>query len=478
MGFQSLSRLPGILYRGAAISGLVMLSGCIHYASLPPMVEVSDHASDSLLISNARVFDGNEQHPVQDNMDILIENGLITRLGTHPMRATAAHTIDADGMLVMPGLIDFHTHVGGTDAPPWYKTLYPPSRTLSAFLAHGVTSVVDMGGIPGQLEGLKEDLEAGEISGPRLAYAGRQVTVADGHPESLIDEAITWPLSVAVKKWMADEVNPDTDFDALVQERIEQGTSLVKIMIDRIPLDAPSITAPLATKVVQAAHRQNLPVAAHIGTEDDLLTGLSAGVDLFAHSVNNSSLSDPSLAALKQAGTPVISTLRVFQNVALVSGGQNPVTAADAELMDSSAAAAFALPAETTPAMRDYSREIARHTEDMFASCQKMREAGIPMLVGTDTPLLGATAGNSTHVELQLLVERCGFSPLQALAMSTGKPGNILAKWLHLPGLGTISEGAPADLLIINGDPTHQILDIHQIHDIVSRGQLINRLQP
>ena len=474
---NSASRLQrlALLCRIGIIALMTFVSGCIHYASLPPMVTQDTAASTSLLITNARIFDGNAQHPVLENMDILIENSRIARLGNHPLNATAAKTIAADGLLVMPGLIDFHTHVGGTDAPPWYKTIYPPSRTLSAFLAHGVTSVVDMGGIPGQLQDLRDELESGEIAGPRLAYAGRQVTVADGHPEPLIDEAVAWPLSVAVKKWMVDEVTEETDFTALVQDRRDQGASLVKIMIDRIPLEAPAISAALSAKVVAAAHQQGLPVAAHIGTEEDMLTGLSAGVDFFAHSVNNSNLSATTLKALQQAGTPVISTLRVFQNVALVSGGVNPVTAADALVMDADAAAAFNGPSEVSPTMSEWGRHIAGNTASMFAGCHAMREAGIPMLLGTDTPLLGASAGSSTHVELNLLVERCGFSPLQALALATGKPGAVLAQWLQLPGLGTVSEGAPADLLIMNGDPTQQIDEISQIRDIISRGRIISR---
>ncbi|OZG73184.1 hypothetical protein BTA51_11910 [Hahella sp. CCB-MM4] len=439
---------------------------------------VKKSSEQSLLITNARIFDGQADHPIQENMDLLVENGRIVRVAPHPLNVSAGTELQAEGKLVMPGLIDFHTHVGGTDAPPWRKTFYPPERTLSAFLAFGVTSVVDMGGISGQLQSLHEELESGDIAGPRLAYAGRQVTVAESHPGPLIEETVSWPISSLVKQWMMDEIDDNTDFQALAHSRIEEGASLVKIMIDRIPLNTPSMPLEIASKTVAAAHEAGLPVAAHIGTAEDMETGLEAGVDLFAHSVNSSELTDSSLEHLKQSGTPVISTLRIFQNVTLVSEGKNPVTAADARVMDTGAVQAFADKPEVTPAMLQYGENISRHSVDRYEGCNKMRKAGIPLLVGTDTPLLGASAGASTHAELYLLVDRCGYSPVEALTMATGKPGEILGDWLQLDGLGTISENAPADLLIIDGDPSQNIRDIAKIDRIIIRGVIIEPETP
>ncbi|WP_020406791.1 amidohydrolase family protein [Hahella ganghwensis] len=458
---------------------LIFLSGttgCFHYASLPPMVKTDNKGS--LLITKARIFDGNADHPIQENMDVLVTDGQISRIAPHPLGVKADTEINAEGMLIMPGLIDFHTHVGGTDAPPWRKTFYPPERTLSAFLAFGVTSIVDLGGIAGQLQGLHEELESGEITGPRLAYAGPQVTVAESHPGPLIEETVNWPVSSLVKHLMIEEIDENTDFAEMAQNRIEEGASLVKIMIDRIPLDTPSMPPELAKRTVEAAHKAGLPVAAHIGTSKDLETALNAGVDLFAHSVNSSQLSTASLERLKSSGTPVISTMRIFQNVAMVSEGKNPVTAADATVMDSGAFEAFKESAEVSPSMQEYGENIARHTNDRLDGCIKMREADIPILIGTDTPLLGASAGASTHEEIFLLVERCGYSPAKTLAMATSQPGAILGNWLNLRGLGTISEGAPADLLIIAGDPTTDIGDLTKIDQIISRGNLIEPAIP
>lgn len=367
--------------RFAVLGVFFSTTACMHYASLPPLVQQG--AENSLLITQARVFDGNANHPVAENMDLLIEDGVIVRIAPHPLDVEAGTVIPADGRLVMPGLIDFHTHVGGTDSPPWRPTFYPPERTLSAFLAYGVTSVVDMGGAPGQLKDLHEELASGDIAGPRLAYAGRQVTVAGSHPGPMLEESLRWPVSSIAKYLMVDEIDETSDLDALIASRREDGASLVKIMIDRIPLDTASMPVALARKVVETAHLDSMKVAAHVGTEQDLETGLAADVDLFAHSVNNSPLSDAAVAKLKMAETPVISTLRVFQNIALVSTGANPVTDADASIMDADVVEAFNPPR----------RRLAGHAQ-IRSPCRRTHRGNVRRLPQTAGGWRSHTAGH------------------------------------------------------------------------------------
>ncbi len=470
---------PALPYSSTLVLSVALtgLGGCVHYASLPPLTQ-NAATSGSILITQARVFDGGAASPILDNTDLLIEDGRITRIAPHPMKADAETVLDAQGKLVMPGLIDMHVHVNGTEAPPWRPTFYPPERTLSAFLAFGVTSVVDMGGIPKLIKGLQDDIEQKETSGPRLAFAGRQISVAHSHPGPLIETSLAWPVGKLIKNLMVDEISDTTDFEALIKSRKDDGASVVKIMIDQIPLESPSLPAPLAQKTVEAAHRQGLPVAAHVGSEENLLTALDAGVDYIAHSVNRTPLSSAALDRLQAANTPVISTLRVFQNVGTAIRGDNPVTADDTRVMDSGVVESFKTPGETEPTMRHYAENIAKHTKDMFDGCRALQARGMPMLLGTDSPLFGAPAGSSTHHELALLVNECGFTPQQALSMATSRPGAVVGEWLHLPGLGTLSEGAPADLLLIDGDPTQNIAHSIQISRIIARGRLIDSHLP
>ncbi|MBK8970057.1 MAG: amidohydrolase family protein [Hahellaceae bacterium] len=451
----------------------IPLSGCIHFSDLEPLTESAP--SGSLLITHARVFDGSESQPILPDQDIYIVNGVIEKMGPHPLKVSAERSVDATGKLAMPGMIDFHVHVGGTEAPPWRPTFYPPERTLSAFLAFGVTSVVDLGGIPQQLAKLQQQLDTGEISGPRLVYAGKHVSVSQSHPGPLFDESVAWPLSKVLKKLMIDEVDTNTDFPALIEEHAEAGGSVLKLMVDQVPIGSPSMSPEVAQRVVTAAHALNMPVAAHIGSDDDMNTALSAGVDMIAHPVNRTELKPMTRIRLKESGTPVISTLRVFQNIGLGSEGINPVTTADAAIMDPEIVSAFETRGEISPTMVDYAKTIAKNSDNLFDGCRQMQEAAIPMLVGTDTPLFGAPAGSTMAVELSLLVEKCGFSPRRALHMATGAAGTILGPWLNQPGLGKLKETAPADILLIDGDPLENIHAIENVSAVISRGQFIKR---
>ncbi|WP_198343156.1 amidohydrolase family protein [Oleiphilus messinensis] len=431
-----------------------------------------------ILISDVAVFDGIAAHPLLTHRDVLLKDGRIAAIRDHDPEHSADVKIEGRGMTLMPGLIDFHVHVGGTEAPPWQPVFYTPEYTLSAFLAMGVTSVVDLGGIPQLLEKLNGELATGEITGPRLFYAGRQITAEQSHPGPLIDESLAWPMNSLIKALMVDEVNDESDMDVLIQDRLESGSTLVKIMVDSIPLDSPMLSAESAKRIVAAAHRQHLPVAAHIGSDANLRTALNAGVDVIAHSVNQSELQAETLAELARSETPVVSTLRVFDNIAAVKKGLNPVTAHDARVMDQMIVESFTAPEAITSAMAEYADHIANNRNQSYRGCERMRRAGVPVLMGTDSPLFGAPAGSSAYFELKLLVTQCGYTPAEALQAATSLPGQVLSDWTGQAHLGKVLVDAPADLLLIKGMPSENIDALQQIQTVISRGAVVTRNLP
>ncbi|MNP59272.1 isoaspartyl dipeptidase [compost metagenome] len=99
-----------------------------------------------------------------------------------------------------------------------------------------------------------------------------------------------------------------------------------------------------------------------------------------------------------------------------------------------------------------------------------LHRAGVDILVGTDVsvpvPSLGGLAhGASVHHEMQLLVE-AGFTPVEALQSATSKT----ARRFSLDDRGRIVEGARADLVLVDGDPTAHISDTLSIREVWKRG--------
>ena len=105
---------------------------------------------------------------------------------------------------------------------------------------------------------------------------------------------------------------------------------------------------------------------------------------------------------------------------------------------------------------------------------QNMRDAGIPLLVGTDAipsgGLLGAQVqhplGSTVHDELEVFVKQIGFRPAEALRAATLLP-TILHK---LPDRGQIAEGKRADLLLLNSDPLKNISATRDISRVWNGG--------
>jgi imidazolonepropionase-like amidohydrolase len=97
-------------------------------------------------------------------------------------------------------------------------------------------------------------------------------------------------------------------------------------------------------------------------------------------------------------------------------------------------------------------------------------QAHVPLLVGTDAPVPGTTYGASVHGEMALLV-RDGLTPLQALAAATSVP----ARCFHLEDRGWIRPGMRADMVLVEGDPTSDIVATRNIFAVWKRGVRVQR---
>jgi imidazolonepropionase-like amidohydrolase len=103
----------------------------------------------------------------------------------------------------------------------------------------------------------------------------------------------------------------------------------------------------------------------------------------------------------------------------------------------------------------------------------RLREAGIPILAGTDTGVAFSIPGWSLHDELGLLVE-AGLPAPEALLAATRDP----ARALDLEDeIGTIRPGLVADLLLLRGDPLEDIENTRRIEAVVLRGELLRRAE-
>src|SRR5262245_61193660 len=115
--------------------------------------------AQSLLIRGGTLIDGTGRAPIQD-AQILVRDGMIAevRAGGALAQAAGIDVVEARGKFIIPGLIDSHIHYRDSNA--------------ELFLAHGVTTVSDLGDPYFWQVALKKGFNSGRMRGPRFFYCG------------------------------------------------------------------------------------------------------------------------------------------------------------------------------------------------------------------------------------------------------------------------------------------------------------------
>jgi len=122
---------------------------------------------------------------------------------------------------------------------------------------------------------------------------------------------------------------------------------------------------------------------------------------------------------------------------------------------------------ELTPQDRDVAAKRWPVATKIVAA---LHRAGVPILAGTDAPMLGVYPGYSLHDELELLVDS-GFTPTEALRAATLGP----AEFLGIAEGGTVATGKQADLVLLDADPLRDVRNTRRIDTVVLYGRLLRR---
>jgi hypothetical protein len=139
-----------------------------------------------------------DQERVEPDRTVVVQGDRIVaigRSGALPL-PDGADIVDGRGRFLLPGLVDSHVHV--TTDMPWAPTR-PDFGDGLLYVAHGVTTVVNLRGTPAQLE-WKQRIAAGELLGPTLYTAGefinepRVVSAADVQREVLEQARLGYDL--------------------------------------------------------------------------------------------------------------------------------------------------------------------------------------------------------------------------------------------------------------------------------------------
>jgi len=91
------------------------------------------------------------------------------------------------------------------------------------------------------------------------------------------------------------------------------------------------------------------------------------------------------------------------------------------------------------------------------------------VVAGSATPNPYVLPGAGLQREIELLVE-AGLTPLQAISAATKVAAECLGQQARL---GTLEAGKLADLVILGGNPVHDISQIRQVEIVLRDGQIV-----
>jgi imidazolonepropionase-like amidohydrolase len=363
-------------------------------------------------------------------MTIVIEKDKITAIQTgYAQPASNDKIIDLKTKTVTPGWIDMHVHLESetkkgnvadrfilNPADVAFESIKYANVTLMA----GFTTVRDLGG-SGVNVSLRNAINKGLVTGPRIYTAGKAIATTGGHAD---------PTNGYRKDLMGDPgpregvINGTEDAYQAVRQRYKDGSDLIKITATGGVLSQakdganPQFTEEEIKAIVAAAKDYGFKVAAHAHGAEGIKRAIRGGVSSIEHGTY---MDDEGMKLMKQFGTWYVPT---------ITAGK--ATADSAKI-----------PGYYTEIVTPKALVTGPQIQKTFAKAYK---EGIKIAFGTDA---GVFKHGMNWLEFTYMIE-AGMKPMDAIKAATINAADLLGE---KDKLGSIEVSKLADIVAIDGDP-------------------------
>ncbi len=390
-------------------------------------------ANHILAIVDATLIDGRGGSPVVDAI-VIVRGERIVAVGKRGSVSipSGAEVVDAQGLTLLPGLIDSHFHIDGDDSLP------------ALYLTHGITSVRD----PGQWIEAYDAARKAAAPVPRLFLCGPHL---DSPPAAYPNDSF---------------IVRDAEETRLAVNRFaDDGASAIKVYF-RLPLA-------LITVAIETAHARGLPVTSHLEIVD-ATDVIRAGIDGVEHATSFGTALLPLRDAEKYRQAVLADNNARREGRYQVWGMIDLNTARARSVFDlivkhgtfvSPTLAVF----ERQTGDKDTTEMHVRAFKQMEAFVGRAYRAGAHVVVGSHSDVPHARRGWAYQRELELLVES-GLTPMQAIVGGTMEN----ARFFHIADrLGSVEPGKLADLVLVDGNPLKNISDMRRVRRVMLNGRWI-----
>lgn len=401
---------------------------------------------------------------VLENSVIVIQNGKISAVGAlgEVDIPQDSEIIDVKGHYVLPAFIDGHIHSRGWDG--------------ELFLAHGITTVVDLGNLTEWIVAMRDGLNRSKIRGPRMMTSGSSIRGPFGSEKEF-------------RRFHHVVVTSPEEARQEAQKRIEAGVDALKVY--------DGLTKEMLQVIIKEARQENLPVAGHtanawqavevgynmiVHTPGIARACLPEGMKIGQadpHAFMDWKIADKLIKSMVEKDVFLNPTMRSAWNWAyrdeyqyedfhLLFNDKNlryiPLNFRLAILREYNRIGQYAL--QDLPP--DFKAMKLKAHKNMVEFVRRFANQGGKVMTGSDTL---ATSGLSLHQELQMLVDYVGMSPHDAILTVTKHPAEM---YRMTDRLGSVQVGRSADLLVVKGNPLENIRNTRNVEMVFQEGRQVD----
>ena len=424
-----------------------MLSLALALAAAPPQEAPAAPPSDSVVITADRMIDVISGKVIERPVIVATGGRIASVVGegaSRPGVPAGARRIDLPGRTLVPGLIDMHVHLtsnpkyGGYTGYQFTDSFWIAQGTGNAerTLRAGFTTVRNVGSDNYADVGIKQAIEEGWVTGPRIVPAAYALGATGGH----CDETFLPPSYARKSPAVGD--SPD-ELRQRVREQRKYGAEVIKAcatggVFSRNTEPGVQQLHPEELKAIaDEAHFWKLKAAAHAHGADGIRAAIEAGFDTIEHV---SFIDDAGIRAAKARGTFL--GFDIYNTEYTLSEGEKN---------------------GVLPENIEKERRVGTIQRENF---RKAAQAGARMIFSTDA---GIYPHGDNARQFAVMV-RYGLTPLQAIQAATSNAAEALGR---TQDVGAIAVGRYADIVAVAGDPLTDIRTLEKPVAVIKGGEVV-----